>query len=204
MPSYGFDPRLRGSGYRNLDTGLLVSRTQVLEWVNISLGQSTSVTDTLASFVGGDSPTLSPADWRLAMRQEIKDEYIRQYLTGVGGRDQMTPARWGQVGGMLSDQYRYLDGFDVGELSEAQIAARSRMYINSAREGFERANKQIKVDAGATEEKWNLNPAEHCEDCIAFADMGWQLIEEDAFGGAIPGSGATKCLTNCKCGLTYK
>jgi hypothetical protein len=206
MPSYSFDPRLRGTGYRNLDTGRFASRKDVLDWVNGSLSQSKNVTDTLAAYVGGESPILSVADWKKAMRQEIKDEYIRQYLGGIGGRDQMTQARWGQVGGMLSEQYKHLDGFadDLENLSEAQIRARSRMYVHSSKEGFERAQKQVKIGAGAEEERWNLTDAENCQDCIDFAARGWVLIEDDVFDGCEPGSGCTECLTNCMCFKTYR
>jgi len=144
------------------------------------------------------------------MREAIKDEYTQQYLLGRGGLSQMTQADWGSIGGMVADQYRYLGGFArevaVGNLSEAQVAARSRMYINSGREAFERARGRTEDEAD--EVAWTLNPAEHCPDCLDLAALGWQPREPWPFtvagGMAIPGSGATQCLTNCRCFLDYR
>ena len=135
--------------------------------------------------------------WQQTMRDEIRAEVLRQYLLGRGGKSQMAPADRGSVGGVVADQYRYLDGFAAriaaGEHTEAQIAAISRMYIRSAREGYERANMRahgvLKLPAypgdGSTscltnclcrwviqrkesrvEATWALSDAEHCETCV--------------------------------------
>jgi len=144
--------------------------------------------------------------WERNMREQIKEEYIRQYLLGRGGRDLMTPVDWGSIGGMCADQYRYLDGFAAeiatGELSEKQIAARSAMYLHSAREAFERARDRAQPDV--TEIQWNTTAAESCVDCVAYADMGWQPIADDPYGGNLPGSGGTRCLVNCRCFTTRR
>jgi hypothetical protein len=154
--------------YYNDDTGLFMAKDTVLGFVHDSFEGTGLVTDTLANLLGENR--LAPADWRFLMREEIKREYIRQYLLGIGGREQMTQADWGRIGGMLTDQYRYLDDFykenAAGALSEAQVAARSRMYIRSAREAYERANAQA----------WGGPPLP-----------------------AYPGDGSTVCLTNCAC-----
>lgn len=194
--------------YRESETGQWLTFDRAREFVNSSLAASGNVVTALATFAGSDPPTIAPDDFRAAMRQEIKDEYIRQYLLGRGGREQMTQADWGSIGGMLAEQYSYLEGFvaevGTGELSEAAIAARAKMYINSAREGFERANRRVQENAGYTEMLWNLNPAEHCEDCISLNALGWVEIGSDAFGGCYPGSGCTICLTNCACNIEYR
>lgn len=106
--------------YRNLTTGRFVSEKQVLSWVSESARSSSIVTDGLSRYLAADQ--LNVPGWETLMRQEIKDEYVRQYLLGRGGLSQMTQADWGSVGGMIADQYRYLDGFarEVagGQLSE--------------------------------------------------------------------------------------
>jgi len=125
--------------------------------------------DLLAAALAGEQ--LGVGAWETSMREAIKAEYIQQYALGRGGLQNMTQADWGSVGGMIADQYRYLDGFAgeiaAGNLSEAQIAMRSRMYINSAREAFWRARQRAK---------------------------GWPVLP------AYPGDGSTVCLTNCQCG----
>lgn len=88
-------------------------------------------------------------------------------------------------------------------LHEAQIASRSRMYINSGREAFERANmrahgilklpeypgggttacrtnckcfwdiQEVHDDEGnliGWDCYWTLTDAEHCDDCITYAE----------------------------------
>jgi broad specificity phosphatase PhoE len=200
--------------YRNDDTGQFVARNTVLGYVNDSIrtaqtalplnenGIITSGTDTLVSLVSSD--LIDPDDWEDLMLEQIELEYIRQYLLGIGGREQMTPSRWREVGRLLIESSIFLAGFGVAvaarQLSEAQIRARSAMYVNGAREAYETANEIAQVEAGATEVIWVLfPPAEHCETCVEFADMGWQLIADDPYDGCIPGAGCTICLSSCRC-----
>lgn len=199
MP-WGWDPVAKR--YRDLDTGRFMLRSAVLEWVEESLDASAVATDQLAQFV--IDGIVSPVDFGLLMRQELKEEYIRQFLLGIGGRAQMTPQDWGSIGGMLADQYRYLDRFvdeiASGEVPPGSLLLRVRMYANSAREAYERAHLKNAYALNMAEEQWVLGVAEHCPDCLEFADMGWQPIGTFPF----PGEGATECLTNCQCHKLYR
>lgn len=179
----------------------------VLNWVGVAnysqeaIRASSAATDFLASFLADG--TLPAADWYRLMRQEIKEEVIRQYLLGRGGRAQMAAADWGSCGGMVREQYGWLEGFydkiKAGELSEAQIRARAAMYVRSGREAFERGKARAfglpelpaypgdgqtvcltncycnwRIEEVFDEDGnfngwdcfWELNPAEHCDDCI--------------------------------------
>jgi len=144
--------------------------------------------------------------WQGDMRAQIKGEYVRQYLLGRGGRDQMTQADWGSIGGMLARQYRFLDrcATDVatGELSEAQIAARSELYLRSAKQAFEKANGRARTSD--TQVRWIKTAAESCSDCVDYAAMDWQPIVDDPFGGAVPRDGSTICKMGCQCHREYK
>ena len=207
-----YDPRLKGSGYRDTVTGQAISRANVGEQVDVMISVSGDVTLPLSEMV--DSGGISAQSWKDAMRQEIKDNYIDQYLVGIGGRDQMTQEDWGSVGGMIADQYRYLDGFydqvASGELSQGQIYARSRMYLNSSREAYERAQGRAALTRGFTQHGWFNSPvADTCDDCKTLQAQGWIPIDQ-AFVSpstgeeALPGSGATICLTNCSCHTQYR
>lgn len=192
--------------YRD-ERGRFVSKETVYQWVNKSIQISGDIVSTLSSYVYDG--TISVTDWMGAMQREIKDEYIRQYLSFVGGRQAMTQSDWGRVGGMLTEQYKYLKGFarDIasGNLTEAQINARAQMYINSAREARERAREIAATKAGYDEVYWELNPQlENCPDCVEFNGMDWQLAEDDPYKGAFPGSGDTVCLTACGCQLVWR
>lgn len=148
---------------------------------------------------------LGPKETRTVLREEIKREYIRQYLLGRGGENQMSQKDWGSVGGSIAEQYKYLDGFinDLDNLSDAEIANRSGMYINSAREAFEKGHLAAINQSGKfTEVLWVLgSTGEHCADCTTLAGKGWMKIEDLA---QFPGDGSTECLTSCGCGLTYR
>ena len=182
--------------------GLFLANKKVLSMSRKSITTGSGATDVLAQLWG--SGALNADDWYSLMREEIKGEYIRQYLLGIGGVSQMNAQRWGQVGGMIADQYRYLENFRdeiaAGNLTEAQIAARSQMYMRSASEGFERARARVADDHGYDQERWVLDGGEHCEDCVAFAGEGWKPFGYFPF----PGAGKTKCLTNCLCAKQYR
>lgn len=178
-----------------------MSRQTVMGLAETSVTKALTSSDSVTSlYIEG---RLAPKDYGTLLRQEIKGEYIRQYLVGIGGRDQMTPRDWGSLGGMLKEQNKHLKGFlseiAEGGLTEGQIRARSDMYVNSAREAYGRAHERNAEALGFDQEKWELGEAEHCDDCIAFAGMGWQPIGTFP----VPGEGETQCLTNCKCTKVY-
>lgn len=128
--------------YRDTGTGRFVAAAEIRDITSESIRIAGGGTDNLARMLADDQ--INGRDWETLMRQSIKREYIKQYLEGRGGLSQMTPQDWGSIGGMLADQYRFLGPFareiEAGQLSEAQIAQRSRMYINSAREAASRAS----------------------------------------------------------------
>jgi hypothetical protein len=172
---------------------------------------SNDVQLTLSEMVADQA--ISPGDWQSALRQEIKDNYLTQYFVGRGGREQMTPQDWGSVGGMIGEQYGYLEDFAAevaaGDLSQGQIYNRARMYINSSREAYERGLQRTVEERGYTEHRWVLANAEHCEDCISLAEEGWKPVEEPFISPStgeetLPGMGDTICLTSCQCHIEYR
>jgi hypothetical protein len=201
MPDWAWE----GNGYRDLDTGRSVDADQVREWVLESIRKSEDAVAELAQLL--TEGKLSLADWRRLMRETIKDEYVAFFLLGLGGLELLREEEIRQLVELLVEQYAYLDQFVVqmgeGLPSNAQIIARSRSYIRSAGSAYWVATYDAVTRGGMTEVKWTMNPAEHCEDCIAFAGMGWQPIEEDPYHGAVPRSGDTRCLFNCLCVLEF-
>lgn len=160
--------------YYDMDAKRFMSRDMALGYVEKSINATSNVTGNLAGLVANTQ--LSPNDWKQRMREEIKGEYLRQYMLGRGGRSQMQRADWSSIGGMLAEQYKYLDRFAdeiaAGKLSEAQIAMRAKMYIESAREGYERGRtRSLGIPIGALP--------------------------------TYPAAGSTPCLTNCKCTWEY-
>ena len=114
---------------------------------------------------------ISLGEWQSQMRQALKDAHIQMYVLGVGGTGQLTQQDYGRIGGILQEQFRYLDGFAAeiarGGLTAAQIRARAAMYAQAAREAYERGKARA----------WNVVGALP----------------------AYPGDGNSACLVNCKC-----
>lgn len=160
----------------------MLSRRTALDQVTEAISISENVTESLGNMAGiapetQPQPLISADDFNQAMRREIKEEYIRQYIHAKGGRDQMTAVDWGSIGGMLKEQYGYLNVFTeelrAGEVTPGQAATRARMYARSAREAYERG----------------------------FARS--QGIPEGALP-AMPGDGSTICLVNCGCAWSFE
>lgn len=105
--------------------------------ISVAIGKADIVTEGL---ING---TVTVGQWQAAIRDLIKQTVIQQYATGAGGIKQLTSRDFGSIGGIIADQCRYLDGFAAeiaaGELTPGQILTRVRMYINSAREAYNRA-----------------------------------------------------------------
>ena len=206
MPDFGWRSKI--AQFWNRTVGKLVPRLQIQRWANASIN-AVPVGEWAKRLMDG---TLDVGTWQEWMRGEIKREYIRQGLIGAGGVENMDAKKWGSLGGQIADQYRYLDDFAVeianGDLSEGQIRRRSEMYINSAREAFEREKEKAAQQAEQNEVKWNRTAEESCEDCIAFENKGWMPMEPWPYmidkRKARPGSGDTICLTSCKCWLNYR
>ena len=166
--AFAWNARLRR--YRDSDTGRFVPARTVRANLTRSITTSTNRSGEIArAITAGD---VSPHDARILMRKEVKKAYIRAYELGRGGRRVMTPQDWGSVGGMLREQYSYMDRFvreiEEGNLSEGQIKTRFSMYLRSSREGHERGS------ARATNIPPGILPA-------------------------YPGDGQSECLVNCRC-----
>lgn len=184
--------------YRGED-GRFISRDTVLDFVRQSIEASGDVTKTLAERVS--SGQLSSREFLTVFKQEIKDEYIRQYVAGRGGVGSMAQSDWGKLGSMLKEQYAYANTFaaELSGLSEAQIVNRAGMYIESANQAFEAGyRKAITTSGNFTEERWMLGDKQHCSGCIENAGRGWVAI------GELPPFGSTPCGVRCGCHIAYR
>lgn len=147
--------------------------------------------------------TVSVEEWQMAVAVELRRMHTQAAALGRGGWAQMTPRDWGRVGRKLRDEYAYLNGFaqDLasGALSEAQINARLGMYVNGIWSRYWRGASGAMEEAGMTEERRLLTPAEHCADCEGYAAQGWQPLDSLPE----PGEGSV-CGHNCRCIKVYR
>lgn len=176
--------------------GTFVSQSQLVTLRDSFINEQKQRTNALATQLAAGDITVQ--QWTLAMREEVKINHISQYLLAHGGRDSMTQADWGRLGQKIRVQYEYLQKFaeDIakGNLTEGQIAARARMYVESSSQSFEQGHAlamgapempQYPGDGGTRclsnckcfwdireletqwDCYWKLRPAEHCPDCVA-------------------------------------
>lgn len=99
----------------------------------------------------------------------------------------------------LQEQEAYLlnrvERMGAGFLSG--IGMISKMYVNSVSAFFEFVHRE-NMKKVAMVERRVLGAAEHCVDCIRYAEMGWQPI------GTLPPIGQqSACMVNCKCHFEY-
>ena len=181
--------------YRNTETGRYIGKTQLLELRDTFVESQRTLMDGYAARVASGDWTVQ--QWKLETWETLKDTYIDEYAAGRGGKHILTQQDYGSIGGMLSSQSDYFNKFaDAvarGDLSEAQIRMRAKMYIDSATQSFERGrsraqgvpvlpaypgdgstickgNCKCHWDIRETETTWDaywtLGVAEHCEDCV--------------------------------------
>lgn len=145
------------------------------------------------------------------LRDQFQSTLRRQVLAsavvGVGGIGNLTENVLTAVKKQLVDQMAYLDGFlsDIdGRPINQRDKARARQYANSAWATSQQAARQFILDQNGSsaddlEERRELGGSEHCEDCVAMAEEGWQPF------GTLPSPGqGSVCGSNCNCRMIVR
>jgi hypothetical protein len=196
--------------YRNPETGRFVGITEMNALRPLFINWQK---DRLVGLVNVyEAGSINIRAFEKQVKSILRDTYKDLYAMGAGGRNGMTPKDWGRLGAMLKEQYRYLNPFldqiARGDLSNAQISARLKMYINSANEALWKAytrdfplelpaypgdgstaclvNCQCEWEIIQREDGydcfWRLGAAEHCPDCMVRASE-WNPYKIRITGG---------------------
>ena len=205
-------PKLRWSQskkqYRDPSSCRFISNDEALRDARASAAIDEDILDSLADqMLNGE---LSVQQWGQAFRENLKRISIRQYSLGRGGVAQLDSEDYGSIGQNLKEQYGLFKGFyaDVleGNLTPAQIKARSRQYANATRVLYEAgkgAAHEIVLPAlpgdGSTSchegdkcswrievrktrdtlAYWELDNAEHCPECLQRSRKWYPLLYRD-------------------------
>lgn len=210
-PGYVFDTRMAGGGrYRRvLADGRLGKMVSVNDITDQARDMADALSDRLALLaqdaVKGD---ISPAAFQQAMKSELRNAYNANAALGKGGFQRMTAVEYGRNGGILQREYQYLTGFaqDIadGKVTEAQAAARARMYGGKAYSRYTDEEARRKRESGEfTQEKWGptvgdervCTTADGLLGCSEREAMSWQPIGTHP----APASGRTPCIGACRC-----
>lgn len=198
-PRYSYDPRAHR--YRDLSTGRFISWRDVRGALDNVLATSAQRMNQISRRLVEREITL--ADWVRAMQAEIKQSHLIAHVLAAGGWEQMTPARFGRAGREIRTQYEFLRRF-AGQIQTGQIKLdgrflkRAQLYALSARRTHNRQDRDSAQRAGYTEERRVLGQAEHCDDCIRYAERGWSPL------GSLPEIGDSECKANCQCHFEYR
>lgn len=189
-----------GAGrYVDLQTGRFVSREFVQAALEARFGEARATVQAYTEvLIAGETDI---AGWQEAVMVELRRAHTQAAALGRGGWAQMTPADWGRTGSTLKQEYQFLADFaaEINTLSEAQIRARINQYADHLQQSFWAGMTSAQGEAGLTEERRVLTPAEHCDDCRAYAEMGWQPL------GSLPEPGVgSVCGAKCRCEKEYR
>ena len=210
MARYRWESGAAISGrYRDTRTGRFVAPAVVRAELDRYLASATDPVGTLSEQLRAGQ--INVADWHTAMRREIKNTHLNAVASAVGGFDNMTPADYGRAGQIIRSQYDYLRNFADEIISGKQrldgtLDRRAKMYIDAGRETYYKV-KHMKVAEAeqATGQRAVigsvLNPADHCEECVALNGRWFFLSDYTAVsgGGRYVEIGSRICHKNCKC-----
>lgn len=146
------------------------------------------------------SGDLSLSDWQKRMSGRVKNAHLEMLSFGSG----RNPRVWQQnetLRHLEKIDYPALDKFGKdlrdGKLSERQIRARVAMYANSAKISYERGRVGIRKEKGQRFGRRLLGKTDlHCPDCIRYASLGWQRLEDVILPGI-----ECQCGVNCLCSI---
>lgn len=201
MPQTALEWNPKALRFRNPDTGRFITRDEVRRWLDKLIDASQRrVQD--ASLLVRDGK-ISVSAWEEIMRQEIKRTQLGAAALLNGGWKNLGPREYGRVGGLVREQFRFLDKL-ANDLRQKKIPTdgrflnRAGQYPAAARSDFHDAQGERLESAGYTEERSVLAPAEHCGECVDQASLGWVPI-----GTCVP-VGQRQCGNNCHCSMRYR
>lgn len=197
-PQYTWDPKLKR--YRSAETGKLVSEQLVRAALDQAvLTANKDIAALTAQLVKGK---LSLAEWQAQMAVQLKTYHTAAGLAANGGIANMTPELWGALGAKLRKQYQYLQQMALDlERGKTPLTAyavqRAELYTEAMRGTYESMRRANKRGGDYAQERRVLGAADHCDCCLAQADMGWQDI------GTLLEIGDCDCGSRCHCVFEY-
>lgn len=188
--------------YYDLDTGVFVSKTVIRDSLENLMDLSALKMDALSEKL--QAGTISLADWQSGMMQQIKAAHVASSALANGGWAQMTQSDWGYVGSLIKEQYQYLRNFSQQIANGTQpldgrFMVRTDLYGDAANGTYSQMIRRSMVSEGYDEGRRVLEAgADHCDDCLEYANDGWMPIDE------VPEIGDSQCQVRCRCEIVYR
>ena len=202
MPNFVWVPGVSVTGrYRNKATGRFMSPEIVRAELDTFLQNSGEPVKGLSQSLRDGAINLE--DCLTAMTRQIKNVHLNAIAESVGGFNNMTPADYGRAGQIIRQEYGFLHSFAEDIASGKQrldgtLDRRAKMYVDAGRKSFYKGLGAAVETGRVTHIRSKLNPADHCDECVALEDR-WYKIGSEAW---VP-PGFRECRTNCKCSEEY-
>jgi hypothetical protein len=198
FPVYEWDAR---SGRYRGEGGRYVSRTAARQALDDALLSRQRDIRSLADELRAGAITTD--EWLAAMRENIKAVHLYSGAAAKGGWAELDNADFGRIGREIRDQYAYATRFaeqiaDGTQPLDGRFGQRVELYAQSGRATYHAVERERERDAGKSEARSVLHPADHCGECIEQADLGWQPLDD-----FVP-IGARQCLSRCHCSAEYR
>jgi len=176
--------------------GRFVARAKVLaELDRVRRGVGQEMRELAKQLQAGE---ISRVEWLIAMKSRVKALHLAHAAVAAGGMDKLTPSDLGRVGAAVRRQYEFLRRWEAEGLPvDGRFIARAELYAGAAYGTFSDLERIKHKAVGYTEAKRVLGIAEHCSDCLEWANK-WLPID------VIPPIGASVCRTRCKCTIIYR
>lgn len=152
---------------------------------------------------------ITHSEFRYQMGKEVKSLLKQAATLGAGGYANMTDAQGKLLDRSIRDQLAYLDGFhrnireliNQGKPIPNKMIGRAGSYAAAAVITADQARRQSMADEATQDDAdlWEvrvLGAAEHCVDCVQYANKPAPI-------GTLPPIGDSQCGSNCKCKFEY-
>lgn len=186
-------------------------------------GAADAVVQELKARISGVSDALQLGDitlneWYTEMQRLTKMLVGAETALARGGWDGMTPRAWDRAADVALEQWEGVEGKypglrkfaediqkgrytdkTTGELTSG-VLNRANMYGDVGHGVYVNARTDSHIDKGYEYAERELANADHCPDCLEWAEMGKIPIEEMRDSYAI---GDSVCGSNCHCDIFY-
>lgn len=159
------------------------------------------------------SGTISLQEWYTGMKRETKMLHMAEAALSRGGFDQMRRQDWDRVEKIVADQWNGVEGkfpglrrfakdierrrYGTQDALHRSVLTRAGMYGDAGRVTYENERLAVRLETGKKLEAQRVKGAnDHCDDCIAWANLGW--IDAGEMMAKYP-IGASVCGGRCWC-----
>jgi len=211
LPNYVWDTSAKGGRYRTLLADGRLGRFVANEFMADALREmATNGEEALFQLARAvRDGVLKPVEVQLASQIVLKDLYNAFTALAYGGWSNVPFAAWGRNGQILRYEYAYWRDFmreimaDGATWTDKALRARVALYVGKAFSRYWTEDRLQKLsDLDFAEERWyDVGDEVECSDCPALAAMGWVPLGTIK---TVPGAGATECLGNCRCRMSYR